>query len=156
MRQRMLKSQPPRGTDGATRHGLRGRANPVAVSLKVVRTRTDLGSLVVGVQELAGVNREATAANAGRKPVAECLEGGDAPIDVLAPAAGQPLPIAAGRDAVRGKGRKGCTDPFEGNARGAAGLDQRDPPKDGPLVSALVPRCSARDDQAFFFVEAEC
>jgi len=82
--------------------------------------------------------------------------GGDPPIDVLAPAAGQPLPVVARRGAVRGKGRKGCTDPFEGNSRGAASLDQRDPPKDGPLVTALVPRRPARDDQAFLLVEAEC
>jgi hypothetical protein len=33
----------------------------LAVSLEVVRTRTGFGRLVVGVQELAGVDREAAA-----------------------------------------------------------------------------------------------
>jgi len=37
----------------------------LAVSLKVVRTETDLGRLVVRVQELAGVDREAAAAELG-------------------------------------------------------------------------------------------
>ncbi len=88
-----------------------------------MRSGTALGRLVVGVQELAGVDREAAAADAGREPVAECLEGGDAPVDVLTPAAGEPLPVAAGRGAVSGEGREGGTDPFEGNSRRAAGLD---------------------------------
>lgn len=127
----------------------------MAVLLEVVRTRTGLGRLVVGVEKLAGVDREAAAADAGREPVAECFEGGDAAVDVLAPTAGQPLPVASVRCAVRRQGRKGCTDPVERNSRGAAGLNQRDPPKHGPLVAALVSRRSARNDQAFFLVEAE-
>jgi hypothetical protein len=130
-------------------------ARHAAVSLEIARARTVPGRLVVGIEELAGVDREAAAADAGREPVAERLESGDALVDVVTPAAGQPLPVAAGRGAVRGKGRKSCTDPSEGNSRRAARLDQRDPPKDGPLVSALVSSCSARDDQAFLLVEAE-
>ena len=49
----------------APRSGLRGRVSTLAVSLKVVRTETDLGRLVVRVQELAGVDREAAAAELG-------------------------------------------------------------------------------------------
>src|SRR6266576_2648700 len=118
-------------------------------------TRTSLARLVIRVEQLAGVDREATAADAGREPAAKRLERGNATVDVLAPAAGQPLPIAAVRGSVRRKRRKGCTNPFEGNPRGAPSLDQRDPPKDGPLVSALVSSRAARNDQAFFLVEAE-
>jgi len=128
----------------------------LAVPLEVVRTRTAFSRLVVGVQKLAGVDRKATAADASREPVAERLQRRNSAVNVLAPAARQTLPVAAGRGAVRRKGHKGCTNPFEGNSRGAAGLNQRDPPKHGPLVSALVPRRSARDDQAFLLVEAEC
>ena len=127
----------------------------MAVSSEVVRTGTAFSRFVVGVQKLAGVDRKATAADASREPVADRLERGNAAVNVLAPAARQTLPVAAGRDAVRRKGRKGRTNPFEGNSRGAAGLNQRDPPKHGPFESALVSGRSARDDQAFLFVEAE-
>ena len=126
-----------------------------AVSSEVVRTRTRSSRLVVRVEKLAGVDRETAAADAGREPVAECFEGGDAAVDVLAPAAGKPLPVASVRCAVRRQSRKSSTDPVEGNSRGAPGLNQRDPPKHGPLVAALVSRRSARDEQAFFLVEAE-
>ena len=125
------------------------------VSSEVVRTRTGFGRLVVRVEKLAGVDREASAADAGREPVAECFEGGDAAVDVLAPTAGQPLPVASVRCAVSRQSRKGSTDPVEGNSRGTPGLNQRDPPKHGPLVAALVSRRSARHEQAFFLVEAE-
>jgi hypothetical protein len=53
-----------------------GRRAPT-VSLEVVRTRADLAGLVVGVEQSAGVDREAAAADAGREPAAERLEGGD-------------------------------------------------------------------------------
>jgi hypothetical protein len=55
-----------------------------------------------------------------------------------------------------GERGKGCSDLFEWDARRAAGLDHCDPAKHGPLVSALVPCCSAGDDQALLLVEAEC
>jgi hypothetical protein len=132
------------------------RASSPALSSKIVRTRTDLGSLVIGIQERAGVNREAAATDAGREPIADCLECCDALVYVFPPPAGQTLPVAAAWSPVRGKRRKGCADPVEGNSRRTTGLDQRDPPKDCPLVSPLVSRCSARGDQAFLLVEAEC
>src|SRR5436190_13339136 len=126
-----------------------------AVPFEVLGTRASLARLVVRVQQLAGVDREATAADAGREPGAKRLERRNAAVDVFAPAAGQPLPVAAGRGPVHRKRRKGCTNPFEGNPRGAPSLDQRDPPKHCPLVAALVSRRAARNDQAFFLVEAE-
>jgi hypothetical protein len=120
-----------------------------------VGTRTSLARLVVRVQQLAGVDREATAADAGREPVAKPLKRGNATVDVLAPTAGQPLPVAAGRGPVHRKRRKRRTNPFEGNSRGTSSLDQRDPPKHCPLVATLVSRRSARNNQAFFLVEAK-
>ena len=57
-----------------------------AGSFEVVRARTGSGRLVARVEELAGVDREAAAADAGREPVAERFEGGDAAVEVLAPA----------------------------------------------------------------------
>lgn len=60
-----------------------------------MRTGADLAGLVVGVEQSAGVDREAAAADAGREPVAERLQGGDLAVEVVAPATGEPLPVAA-------------------------------------------------------------
>jgi hypothetical protein len=120
-----------------------------------VRTGTGLPRLVVGIEQLAGVDRQTAAADAGREPVADRLERRDAVVNVLAPALGQPLPVAAVRGPVRRQGGKGRADPVERYTRRAAGLDQRDPPQHGSLVAALVPGRSLRDDQPFTFVETE-
>jgi len=50
-----------------------------------VRTGSELSGFVVGVEERARVDRQATAADAGRKPVADCLQRRDLEIQILAP-----------------------------------------------------------------------
>jgi hypothetical protein len=120
-----------------------------------VRTGADLAGLVVGVEQSAGVDREAAAAYAGREPVAERLQGGDLAVEVVAPATGEPLPVAARGSAVGGKRLERGADSLECDPGGAAGLDEGDPPKDRALVPALVSARSARGDQPLGLVEAE-
>ena len=57
--------------------------------------------------------------------------------------------------AVDGKRRKRGMDPLERDARSATRLDERDPAKDGSVVTALVPARSACGDEPLRLVEAE-
>src|SRR5918996_4230724 len=120
-----------------------------------MRTRTARGGLVVGVQEPAGVDGQAAAADAGREPVAQRLERRDLPVEVVAPAAREPLPVAAGRGSVGGERCERAADPLEWYAGGSPGLDDRDAAKDGSVVAALVPARSVGGDQPLRLVEAE-
>src|SRR5919197_1601124 len=54
---------------------------------EVMRTRSEAGRLVVGVEQRATVDREAAATDAGREPAAQRLERLDPAIEVSAPAA---------------------------------------------------------------------
>ena len=83
------------------------------------------------------------------------MQGGDLPVEIVAPAAGEPLPVAARGRAVSGKRLECSADPFERDPGGAAGLDQRDPTKDGAVVAALVSARTARGDQPLCLLEAE-
>src|SRR5919199_5393736 len=114
-----------------------GRRAP-AVSLEVVRARADCSGLVVRVEERAAVNREAAAADAGGEAVAKRLQRGDSLVEVVAPAAGESLPVAARRSPLCGKRLECCSDLFQGDPGGTAGLDERDPAKGRALVAALV------------------
>jgi hypothetical protein len=123
---------------------------------EVVRPRPALGRLVVGVQKFAGVDGEAAATDAGRKPIAQRLQRGDPPVEVLPPAARESFPVAAvGRPLARECRQRG-PDRLERDAGRASRLDERDAAEGSSLVAALVSRGSARTDQSFRLVEAEC
>ena len=128
---------------------------PFAVSFEVVRPRTGLAGLVAGVEERAAVDREAAAADAGREAVAERVERGYSPIQIVAPAAGEAFPVTARGTAMRGKRLERRTDPVEWDPGCAAGLDERDPTEHRPLVAALVSARAVRRDQPLGFVKAE-
>src|SRR5919197_228205 len=113
------------------------------------------GGLVVGVEQRALVDRQAAAADARGEPVAHCLEGPDPAVEVLAPAAGEPFPVAARRGARGGERVERGPDPLERDPGGAAGLDQRDPAQDGTAVAPLVAVGSACREQALSLVEPE-
>ena len=51
------------------------------------------------------------------------MQGGDSLVEVVAPVAGQPFPVAAGGGAVGGERLECGSDPFERNPGGTAGLD---------------------------------
>ena len=72
-----------------------------------------------------------------------------------ATAAREPLPVALRRCAAGGERVERGADPLERDARGLAGLDQRDAPQRGAVVAALVAVRPPRGDQALALVEAE-
>src|SRR5687768_12451443 len=100
--------------------------------------RAESGRLVLRIEQLALVDREAAAADARRQAPAERLEGRDAAVEVGAPALREALPVAAGRDAVLGQRRERLVDPLQRDSRRLAGLDERDPAEHRALVAALV------------------
>ena len=127
----------------------------MASAQEVLRARALGGRLVLGVQELALVDRETAAADAGVEAVAERLQRGDPSLEVLAPALREPLPVAARGSAVRGKRRERGADAFERDARGAPGLDEGEAAEDGSFVAALVALRALGADQAFALVEPQ-
>ena len=74
----------------------------VAVALEVVGSRAELRGLVLKVQQLALVDRQAPAADARREPAPQPLERGDPPVEVVAPGAREPFPVAPRRGATAG------------------------------------------------------
>ena len=111
--------------------------------------------LVVGVQQLALVDREAAAADAGGQALAQGLQGLDACVEVVTPAARQALPVAPARRSARRQARECGADLDERDAGGSACLDERDPAKNGSVVAALVAVRPGRGDQAATLVEAQ-
>jgi hypothetical protein len=126
-----------------------------AVAVEVVGARAEGGGSVVGVEEAAAVDGEAAAADAGGEPVAECLQGGDAPVDVGAPGAREAFPVAAARRASGGEGFERLSDLFERDTGGAPGLDKRDAAEGRARVAALVAAGAVGVDESLAFVEAE-
>jgi len=121
-----------------------------------VRARPAAGSLVVGIEQGAAVDREAAAADAGRQAGAQRLERRDPLLQILAPAAREPLPVAPGGRAVRRQRRERLADLCERDAGGPAGLDQRDPAEHRAVVPALVAVGATGRNEALLLVEAEC
>src|SRR5436189_3706451 len=113
-----------------------------------MRAGSPFRGLVVRVEQRAFVDREAAAADAGREPAAQRLEGGDLPVEVVAPSAGEPFPVSSRWRAAGGQAVERGSDPLQADPRGPAGLDQRDPAQDGAVVATLVAARSARRDQA--------
>jgi len=120
-----------------------------------VRAGPARSGLVVGVEQFAGVDREAAAADAGREPAAKSLQRFDLAVELVAPASGEPFPVAArGRAAGRQRLDRG-TDSLERDPGGAAGLDQRDAPQDRAFITALIAARATRGDQPLRLLEAQ-
>jgi hypothetical protein len=114
------------------------------------------GGLVVGIQQVALVDRQAATADAGRQAAAKCLQRLDLPVDLVTPPAREPLPVAARRRAS-GRQRVECSaNPLQRNPCGAPGLDQRDAAQHRALVATLVAARPTCRDQALRLVEAQC
>jgi len=107
------------------------RSGASAVAFEVVGAGSEFRCFVVGVEECAAVDREAAAADAGGESVADCLEGGDAVVEVVAPGAGEAFPVAARRWVVGGERFECGADLLQGDPGGAAGLDERDSAEGG-------------------------
>src|SRR5947208_14832030 len=120
------------GRDRATAlsHGpARLRSRPVF--REVVGTGAAIRGLVVGVEQVALVDREAAAADARRQAVAEGLQSLDAVVEVVAPLVREPLPVLAARGAASGEAVKCLADLGQRDSGCPAGLDERDPAQHG-------------------------
>jgi hypothetical protein len=120
-----------------------------------VGSRAAGGGFVVGVEQVALVDREAAAPDARGQAVAEGLQRFDAPVEVVSPLVREALPVLAARRAPRGEAIERCADLGERDSGGAAGLDEGDPAQDGAVVASLVAVGAGRRDQALALVEAE-
>ena len=107
------------------------------------------------VEEAAGAEREAAAADAGGEVVADALEQRDALLDVVPPGAREALPVALRRRLAGGQQRQRGADRGQRDARRSARLDDGDAAQDGALVAALVAVASLRVDQPLGLVEAQ-
>src|SRR5262249_49088767 len=103
----------------------------------------------------ARLQRQTAAADAGRQAVADRFERRDPRIELGAPRAREPLPIALRRLLSRGEAVEGGTDPPERDAGRLPRLDQGDAAKRDSRVAALVPAGPPRNDQALALVETE-
>ena len=72
-----------------------------AVSPEVVSARSQLAGLVVRVEQRPRVDRETATTDAGGKSGADGQQGGDLALEVIAPRARQPFPIATRRRSSR-------------------------------------------------------
>src|SRR2546430_8924788 len=109
-----------------------------AVGSEVVGAGAADSGFVVRVQQIALVDREAAAADAGREAVAEGEEIRDAAVEVVAPFVREAFPVLAARGAPRRQAVERVLDLGQLDAGGAAGLHERDPAEDGAVVTALV------------------
>src|SRR6266571_2867253 len=126
-----------------------------AVCSEVVGSGAARGGFVVGVQEVALVDREAAATDARGESVAQALQRLDARVEVVSPAVREAFPVLAAGRAASGQARERRPDVGEGDARGSAGLDEGNPAQDGAVVAALVAVGAGGLDQALAFVEAQ-
>src|SRR6266498_331295 len=124
-------------------------------STQVVRAAAEPSCLVVGIEQTARLEREAAAADARVEPSADRLERLDAHVELLAPAAREPLPVALRRRASLGKGVERATDPLERDAGGLARPHESHAAERDCGIAALVAVGSVSGDQALPLVEAE-
>src|SRR5216684_2617717 len=82
-------------------------------STHVVRAAAETSSLVVGVEQPACLERQTAAADARRQPAADRLERRDALVELAAPAAREPFPVALRRRAALRQGVEGGANALE-------------------------------------------
>src|SRR5919198_2685941 len=111
--------------------------------------------LVVPVDEGAALQRKAAAPDAAREPVADGLEDRDALVQLAAPAAGEPLPVALRRGSVLRQRVERPANPLERDPGRLAGLHEGDPAEGDAGVAALVSLRAAGGDQPLPLVEAQ-
>src|SRR5215210_4008739 len=126
-----------------------------AVALEVVGACAESGRLVLRIEQLAFVDREAAAPDACRQAAAEGLEHRDPAVEVGAPPLRQAFPVAAARDPVLGQSGERLVDLSQRDAGGLARLDESDSPEHRAVVAALVAVRPPRADEALLLVEAE-
>ena len=116
---------------------------------------SELSSFVLGVEQVAPVDRQAAAADARVKAPAQRLQRRDAGADVRAPAAREALPVTAGRRALGRKRFERRADPREGDAGSPACLKERNPAQRRAVVPPLISVRPLRRDQPLTLVEPQ-
>src|SRR5829696_1551698 len=100
-----------------------------------MRAGPELRSFVVGVEQLAAVDRETTAADARVEPRAQRLERRDAALDVRTPAAREALPVTAGRRSVGRERLQRAPDPRQRDTGRPPRLHEGDSPQRRAVVA---------------------
>jgi hypothetical protein len=115
----------------------------------------ELRSFVVGVEQVAAVDRQTTAADARVEAPAQSLERRDPGVDVRAPAPREALPVATGRRLPGRQRLERRANPREGDAGSPACLDERDSAQRRAVVPPLVSVRPPRRDQSPALVEPQ-
>src|SRR5581483_5703073 len=105
------------------------------------------GEDVVRVDQAAGLEGEAAAADALGEAVAQSLHAGDPLVDLAFPALGGAFPDGAVEDRVRGEEAQHLADDRERHADTLRGADEGDPAQGAPVVAALVAGRTTAVDQ---------
>src|SRR5689334_2349733 len=124
-------------------------------STEIVGASAERTRLVLGIEQCAGAEREAAAADACRQPPANRLERRDALVELARPAAREALPVALRRRLAGGQPVECGPDPLERDSGGLARLHERDAAQGDRREAALVALRPPRRDQALALVEAQ-
>ena len=117
--------------------------NPFAVAAgriaePVARPGAEAGGAIVGIGELAAVEREAAAADALGEARLQALQLGDPLVDAAAPGGGEPRPVRRVGDTVRGQLGELGGDLVEGEADPLGEDDEGDPAQHRARVAAVA------------------
>ncbi len=91
------------GSTSPGRWSVHGSSSVIRVRQHVARAGTGGAGAVAGVEQVAGAERQASAADAPGQPVAHPLQHGDLLVEPRLPRGGEPGPVALGRGAVLGQ-----------------------------------------------------
>jgi hypothetical protein len=145
------------GGDGARRNpqSRPGGRLPSAPLPEHVGSWAVRGGDVVSVDEPTGAQRQASAADAASKLVAELLQFRDSRVEPWAPGTAEPGPVGLGGSPVRGQRCEHLRDLVQRQAHPLGCPDEGDSAQGEPRVLPLVPDASIRPDQAAGLVETE-
>jgi hypothetical protein len=119
------------------------------------RPRSALGGDVVGVVELAGLEAEATAADAAIEIVAQCLQLRDAAVEAFADGFADLPPVETGGIASLGQAAQVIADFFEREPQLLHDQDKAEPPDIAAQEAPLVARGAEGFDQSLVLVKAD-
>src|SRR4051794_28945485 len=123
-------------------------------STEILRASAERTRFVAGIEQRARAERETAAADARRQPAADRLERRDALVELPAPAAREPLPIALRRGLPPRHLAEGGGDPAGGAAGRLPRLHERDAAQGDARVAPLVSVRPSSRDEPLALVEA--
>src|SRR4051794_1530764 len=122
---------------------------------EIVRASAERTRFVPGIEQCTGAERETAAADARRQAPADRLERRDALVELPAPAAREPLPVALRRCLSHRQLVERGPDPVERDAGCLPRLQERDAPQGDACVAPLVSVGPPSRDEPFALVEAK-